>query len=65
MNFIQTFAHQNDFLVPTLRSPCFQKQAKTGASEHELDWKRGFWASFREKERFEAQNRDYIFGHAL
>ncbi len=39
------------------------KQADTNVSGYGLDWKRAFWACFRENERFHAQNWVYKFGH--
>jgi hypothetical protein len=41
------------------------KQAETGVSGYGLNWKRAFWACFRENERFHAQNWLYKFGQVF
>ncbi len=40
------------------------KQSQTGVSGYGLDWKRAFWAYFRENDHFHAQNWIYKFGHS-
>ncbi len=40
------------------------KQADTNVSRYRLDWKRAFWACFRENDHFHVQNSVYKFGHS-
>jgi len=39
------------------------KQAEAGVSGYGLNWKRAYWAYFRENDHFRTQNWLYKFGH--